>query len=694
VTPEPAPPLPVRWTRLSEHLYMVLIAIVCGAVSALGAVAFRFMIRAVQDAAFGHLPTWLGLLHGTPAAGIEDPVAAAPHLPWFWKLVVPALGAAVAAPLIYSFAREAKGHGVPEVMESIALRGGAIRPRVVVVKAVASAFSIGSGGSVGREGPIVQIGAALGSTLGQLLRLPGRQLRTLVGCGAAAGIAAAFNAPIGGALFAVEIILGDFAVPQFSPIVIASVVATVVSRLFLGDFPAFIVPGYRLVSPFELLPYMVLGALAGLVGVCFIVVLYACEDFFDGLAIPNGLKLPIGGLVVGATGIFLPQVYGVGYSTINAALVGSLPLLLLAVLLPAKIAATSVTLGSGGSGGIFAPSLFLGAVTGGCFGTVVHQLFPAATASSGAYALVTMGAVVAATTHAPITAIIIIFELTKDITIVPPLMAACVISTLVASFLKHDSIYTLKLRRHGIDLFAGEEPNVLKTLFVRDLLDREPDVIRASAGFPEVLDLVVRSEHSEFFVVDDHERLLGAISVNALRRLVLEQDTLRHLVVAADLVDSTRPTVTENDDLDLVLQLLSRAGVGELAVVDPTDPLRLVGSIHERGVIEAYNQEVLRRDLAGGVTSRVTLAGRGHRVGLGGGYVVAEVQTPRSFVGRTLRELDLRVRMGVEVLLVRPRVAAGDAPAIRIPRADDRIAEADVLVVAGAEAAIDRLDAL
>ncbi|MEN8161935.1 MAG: chloride channel protein, partial [Myxococcota bacterium] len=438
-----APPS-ARRKALNEHVTVVLVAIGVGVVSAFGAVAFRWAIRLVTDGSFDWLPTNLGLAEGTVPSIHEDPREAAGALPWFWLLLVPALGATLAAPLIYFLAREAKGHGVPEVMESIALRGGAIRPRVVLVKALASALTIGSGGSVGREGPIVQIGSALGSSVGQLLRMPGRHLRTLVGCGAAAGIAAAFNAPIAGALFAVEVILGDFAVPQFSPIVIASVVATVISRYFYGDFPAFEVPPYQLVSPFELGPYMLAGVAAGVVGVVFIRVLYASEDFFERLRIPELLKLPIGGLCVGAIAIFLPHVYGVGYSTINDALTGALPLGLLVLLLGAKIMATSLTLGSGGSGGIFAPSLFLGAMTGGAIGTIVHQIFPESTASSGAYALVVMGAVVAATTHAPITAIIIIFELTKEIAIVPPLMASCVISTIVSSYPDPNSIYTLK----------------------------------------------------------------------------------------------------------------------------------------------------------------------------------------------------------------------------------------------------------
>ncbi|RMF24126.1 MAG: chloride channel protein, partial [Deltaproteobacteria bacterium] len=310
---------------------MVVVAALCGLGGGLGAVALRALIHGIQGAFFG------------PSHELLDVIR---DIPWTWRLLAPAAGGLLVGPLVHFVAREAKGHGVPEVMEAIAVRGGAIRPRVVVVKALASAISIGSGGSVGREGPIVQIGSALGSTIGQMLGVSSRQLRTLVGCGAAAGIAAAFNAPIAGALFSVEILLGDFGVPQFSPIVISSVVATVVSRHFLGNFPAFEVPAYELVSPFELLPYMFAGVVAGGVALAFISVLYRAEELFDGFRIPEYLKTPIGGLMVGMIGIGLPEVFGVGYGSINAALTGQLPATMLAVLLVAKILATSITLAS------------------------------------------------------------------------------------------------------------------------------------------------------------------------------------------------------------------------------------------------------------------------------------------------------------------------------------------------------------
>jgi CIC family chloride channel protein len=423
------------------HLFMVLVAMAVGLCGAIGAVVFRFLIRLVQATAFEGIEGVDRLFDEGFLAEAIDPLAAARNLEWYWRLVLPAFGGLVVGPLIYFFAREAKGHGVPEVMAAVALRGGVIRKRIVAVKALASAISIGSGGSVGREGPIVQIGSALGSALGQFLKVPASQLRVIVACGAAAGISATFNSPIAGALFAAEVIIGNFAVAQLSPIVISSVVATVVSRFFLGNHPAFVVPGYELVSPFELLPYMVVGFVAGFVALAFMLTLYASEDTFDRIPIPEYLKPALGGLIVGGIGVYLPQVFGVGYGTITDALNSALPVTLLFTLLIAKIAATSITLGSGASGGIFAPSLFLGATIGGFMGTLIHQWFPTSTASSGAYALVTMGAVVAAATHAPITAIIIIFELTQTINIIPPLMAACVVSTLVTTFLQRDSIY-------------------------------------------------------------------------------------------------------------------------------------------------------------------------------------------------------------------------------------------------------------
>jgi CIC family chloride channel protein len=671
---------------------MVAAAIFVGLAGAIGAVAFRLLIRTVQAMAFGGPEALTAIADEGLFADASDPMGIVEGMPWWQRILIPAAGGLIVGPLIYFFAREARGHGVPEVMKAVAVRGGVIRTRVVAVKAVASALSIGTGGSVGREGPIVQIGSAFGSWIGQVMKLNTTQIRTLVGCGAAAGIAATFNAPIAGALFAGEIILGDFAVSAFTPIVISAVVAVVVSRFFLGNHPAFEVPAYEIVSPFELLPYMAVGVAAGLVAVLFIRSLSFTEDLFEKVPVPEYLRACIGGALVGVIAIQVPQVYGVGYTTITGALIGTLPVFTMGLLVLAKIAATSITIGSGGSGGIFAPSLFLGAMSGGFLGSFVHQYFPESTASSGAYALVTMGAVVAATTHAPISAIIIIFELTQTIDIIPALMSACVVSTLVSQLLNRDSIYTAKLVRQGIDLLKLEDPNVLKSLFVRDVLDPEPEIIPASASFKTILDLVVQSHHSQFFVANEEGRLEGAISLLELRRLIYEQDALQLVVVAGDLVDTRRPTVSEDDDLDLVMHIFSGAEYDELAVVD--DDLRLLGSVHQKDVIEARNKEMLRRDATGALSSSVGAVGKGQTVDLGGGYVICELPVPPHLARKSLRQLALRERTEMHVLLVRGRSETGATGPLQVPAADYVLEYGDRLVVAGSPESIERFEQL
>lgn len=673
---------------------MVLVAIACGLTGAAGAVVFRLMIRTSQAVFFGGLDGISEMIEEGWLAEAGDPLRIASSLEWYWRLLVPALGGAIVGPLIYFFAREAKGHGVPEVMASVALRGGVIRRRIVAVKALASAISIGSGGSVGREGPIVQIASALGSSIGQILRVPASQLRVIVACGAAAGVSATFNAPIAGALFAAEVVVGNFALTQLSPIVISSVVATVVSRFFLGNHPAFEVPVYELVSPFELIPYMLVGVAAGLVALVFMRTLYATEDLFEKIPIPEYTKAALGGLMVGGIGVWLPNVFGVGYSTITDALTNQLPVTMLGVLLVVKIAATSITIGSGGSGGVFAPSLFLGATTGGLLGSLIHGWFPESTASSGAYALVTMGAVVAAATHAPITAIIMMFELTQTINIIPPLMAACVVSTLVTTFLQRDSIYTMKLTRRGIDLYAEEETNVLKNLFVHDIIDTEPETLPASASFEAVVERVLASDSQEFFVTDANGELRGVIHLRELTRMLVEQELLRPIVIAEDLCERQHAVINEHDDLDIAMQIFSTGPGEQVAVVDAENQQRLVGSIHKRDVLQTYNREVMLRDLAGSVSSTVIVASKGQQVELGGGYVLQEVAPPSRYFGHSIRELNIGAATGAQVVLLRKSAPQDDRPKVRVPTADDRIDEGDRLVVAGTQSAVDSLDTI
>ncbi len=569
--------------RFNQHVYLSLLAILIGILGGYGAVLFRFAIKAVQYGFYQNTRDFLTFAH---------------TLPFYFKIGLPALGGLLVGPIIYFGAQEAKGHGVPEVMEAVALRGGRIRSRVALVKILASGISIGSGSSVGREGPIVQIGSSIGSTLARVLKVPRDREKTMVGCGAAAGIAATFNAPIAGVLFAIEVLLGDFGLSTFSPVVLSSVTATTISRHYFGNFPTFILPTYKVVSLWELLLYPVLGVAAGFIALLFIISLYKCEDLFNALKIPDYLKPALGGLLLGFILCKWPHVFGVGYGAVNLALKNQLPVLLLFSLIFVKILATSITLGSGASGGIFAPSLFIGAMTGGFFGYYVHELFPLFTASSGAYALVGMGAIVAGTTHAPITAILIIFELTGDYGIILPLMLSCILSTIITTSLKPGSIYTIKLLRRGIDISEGWEQNILRTLCVREIMNNQVVTIPESMHLVDIINTLKTYNVSYLHMVNGNEELTGIISFRDIRPL-LQEDTLERSVIARDIATSDVFTVRASDNVQLALERMGRRGISQLPVVAEDSAIKVIGTVSKKDVLAAYEKTVVRREIEG-----------------------------------------------------------------------------------------------
>lgn len=565
----------------NEQVVMAVLATLVGLAGGFGAILFRALIDLIQYLAYGAKGNLLEIALSTP---------------WYMKVWVPAAGGLVVGPLVYFFAREAKGHGVPEVMEAVALRKGVIRKRVVFIKMLASAISIGVGGSVGREGPIVQIGSAIGSSLGQVLKISAERIRILVGCGAAAGIAATFNAPIAGSMFALEIILGDFGIAAFSPIVISSVVATAVSRHFLGNTPAFIVPSYWLVSAWELPIYLLLGLFCALVAVAFTRSLYLTEDFFDQFAFPAYLKAVLGGLMLGVLALFFPDIMGVGYPAMDQALAGELSWMLMFFLMLCKIFATCITLGAGFSGGIFAPSLFIGAMAGGFFGTVVHALFPEVTASPGAYSIVGMGAVVGATTHGPLSAILILFEMTGNYRIILPLMIACIISSVAARQLFEDSIYTLKLARHGVNLKAGKEINVLKSILVQEVMNPAPETIYEGLSLESLTHRISESKYSSFPVIDRFGNLTGILSYFDYHE-VLHTQQLEHLIVAKDLATTKVITVCPDDTLYTAMEKIAAKDFSILPVVSRENSNKLFGIITRRDMIGAYNHAIMKKPL-------------------------------------------------------------------------------------------------
>lgn len=575
---------------------MLVAAASIGGVTALGAIGFIELLHAVEV-----------------GAGLS-----LRRVPWWLLPLLPMSGALVAGVIIHFFAREAKGHGVPEVIDAIYRKGGRVRPRVAVAKACASAATIGSGGSAGAEGPIVQIGSALGSGMAQLLKLPRDQATTLLGCGAAAGIASVFNAPIAGVLFVLEILLRDFSMRTFIPIVVASVMSAAVTQAVLGENVAIFdvreaLAGYVFTIG-ELPSYTILGLVCGGVAVIFIRMLYAAEDLGDRLPVHPIVRPVLGALALGLLGLAavgsdaangaVPAFFGNGYDAIRtlltpasyASTVEALPavgpealqalhevsvepmaqgqvvstgLLALLGLLGAKALATCLTLGSGGSGGVFAPSLFLGAVAGGAFGVLVGMLgLLPEHGSPATYALVGMASVVAATTHAPLTAILILHELTQDYYVLLPIMLAAVTGTLTAKVFLRDSIYSLKLRRRGVLLGTSADATLLRKLTAREITPATHVEVLPGDPLSRLLELQDVYQVADFVVVDAERRYLGVVTAQDLRTALIEREAIPYLLVE-ELMRSDLPTVAPDESLDRIVEKFARHDVASFALVEP-----------------------------------------------------------------------------------------------------------------------------
>lgn len=503
-----------------------------------------------------------------------------------WIILLPPIIFLIVSYLVKFFAPEAKGHGVPEVIEAVVARGGRIRARVVALKALASSLTIAAGGSVGREGPIVQIGSATGSVLGQLFNMRPNLIRVLVGCGAAGAVGATFNTPIAGVIFAIEAIILEFKTKSFIPLVISSVFATVVSRVHLGNHPAFQVPGYSFVNPQELILYLGLGILAGVIGVVTVKTLYGLEDFFDNLKIPFFLKPILGGLALGLIGYYRPEVLGVGYDTMEAVLRQESWVLLMASLVGLKIIAMSITLAAGGSGGVFAPSLFIGAMLGGAYGWVVNYYFPEMTAGYGAYALVGMAAMFSATSRAAFTAIVILIEMTLDYSIILPLMFVCVVADQVAWALSKHSIYSMKLVRKGISFNTDIGLNVMAVTKIRDIMTTKLTILPDSLTLSEAKSIMASSPHTLYPVVDKDGKLLGQIRRSKIWGKIKQmgpeatvKDVMRPIRSIAgpdELVISTLHRLDNNTSRDPRIWIVEDRTERLCGIVAPTDLCRLI----------------------------------------------------------------------------------------------------------------------
>ncbi|HEY1450449.1 MAG TPA: chloride channel protein [Solirubrobacteraceae bacterium] len=567
--------LRLRRSVASGSTGLTALALLIGAGAGAGAIAFRYMIVGLTYVFSGH-SDYSAVGHGA------DPWL--PGLGIYFVVLAPVLGGLLYGPLVSHFAPEARGHGVPEVMYAVNRLGGRMRPQVPIVKSLASALCIGSGGSVGREGPIVQIGSALGSLLGQLMRVSESQLRLLVACGAAGGISATFNAPIAGVFFALELILRNFETRSFGLVVLSSVTADAIGRAAFGSHAFLSLPSFNFSSPLELPLYAGLGVLATAVGLTFVRVLYGGEDLADRIwrGRPEWLRPSVGGVLLGLLLLAVPQMYGVGYPVLEGAVAGHYVIVALLGLMAAKILATSLTMSIGGSGGVFAPSLFMGATLGSAYGAAAHSLLPGLAAAAGAYGLVGMGAVFAATARAPITAVLIIFELTGDYRIILPLMFAVVVATALSNAITHDTIYTLKLRRRGVDIEAAT-PSAMAAISLRDAMDDPPPALDPRAPLQSVIERLSDERTDSLPVIDRGGALLGVVSATDVE-LAIGDD--RKNLTAAALAHST-PALHVDESLEEAVVALTGSEEDGLPVLCAEGD-QLVGWITHRRLLLAY----------------------------------------------------------------------------------------------------------
>ncbi len=558
-------------------LYVLFLASLVGLLTGFGAYLLNIIVNGVHFALFEQ-------------AGFHVFSAVTAN---YMRILYPAIGGLVVGLLSFYLSPEVKGHGIPSVMDAVANKGGYIRKRVAILTSINSGTTIGSGGSAGKEGPIVQIGAAIGSSIGQLFHVSQRRLKTLVGCGAGAGLAAVFNAPIGGTLFAIEIIMGDYSLGFFTPMVIASVIATAVSRALLGSSPIFQIPEYSLQSPAEYPLYLLMGLAGGVLAVIFIKTLYGIEDIFETkINFKPWIKPALGGLLTGLIAYKFPELYGFDDSATHSALVGHTEISILAILVIAKILATSFTLGSGGTGGLFTPSLFIGAMFGALFGNVFNKLLPGLTAPPGAYALVGMGVIISGTIHAPLTALIMIFEVTGDYKIVLPLMLGTAAAVIVAKALEEESIYTMKISTFSSKTAGGKNIEILKAHKITNLVLTDVPIIYEYTPFEEILNIFMKSHYTTFPVLDKNNRVRGTISLRELRPVLFDR-SVAPLLLATDIMSENVFVLTKDNTLEEALQKMEIDDSELLPVVESQETMKYLGMVAREDIWRLYSKESL-----------------------------------------------------------------------------------------------------
>lgn len=591
--------IPLRRLIPGENTRLLAVATCIGLSAGLLAIVFRSTISAIHTLLVDQGSIWLRLHQGG----------------WHSVLLplIPIVGMLLLIPLSKLFPGEINGYGFPGFLRTVNIEGGHIPARTIPLKILSTALTIGTGNSAGVEGPVAQICGAMGSQFARILQVSGNKRKVYIAAGCAGGLAGMFNAPIAGIFFAAEmVLLGTFEISSFAALVTASVFATVVTRAYYGETSLFSIPKYYVVNHFVEMPLYCLMAVAiGFLAVFYIRIFYQIRDVFRRLPIPAQIKPICGALLIGAIAIFYPQIMGDGYGFMQQALFSNAIGLTMFTLAFLKILATSITLGSGGAGGVFAPTLFIGTMIGGAYGSFVHRFLPQLTADPGAYATVGIGAFLAATTHAPMTAIFLLFELTGNYRIIIPAMLASIIGTVVATRLEKDSIDTVDLTRAGINIDEGRETAVLKSLKVGSALSEDVSFVSERANINQLLEMFSITESGFYFpVIDESGKMTGIVSLSDAKTVLHQGRDLRSSMSVGQICNHDVLVLTPNDSLYTALQLFDGQGYDEIPVVETQEERWVVGMLKRRDALALYNREMVKKGLKTSTDTAHVLSGK------------------------------------------------------------------------------------
>ncbi len=571
-----------NYINVHDKTVGILLAVFVGAIVALAAIAFRYLIHFTQAIALGEFE--------------ENIFEFVDTLEW-WQILGSTVSGGLIITLIYFFFMgDKKAGAIAEVMQANSYNNTKMPLKDGIFSAVTAAVALGTGSGAGREGPVVHLGATLSSWVSSRLHLSQKMCRMLFGCGIAAAISASFNAPIAGVFFALEVVLGHYALHAFAPIVISSVTAAIISRIHFGDYPAFIIPDYEIVSFLEFPAFLMLGMVSALVAIIMIRSIFYTEGIANKLPIPGWARPPIGGLAVGLIAIFCPYILGAGYGTTDAALKSIIAIDLLVILIIAKIAATSICLAFRYGSGIFSPAILLGAVVGSTFGWVATQAFPELASSNGLYAIVGMGAVSSAILGAPISTILIIFELTGDYQITLALMAAVVVANLVTThFLKSSSFFHLQLKRIGRDMEGSRAKQQSRQIQVRKMMKQDFAVVGEETDLERVRELIINQRYNNLFVLDDNFLIKGIITLGELRE-AFQKDVAAEELNAGLICRKQTFHLSPSDTLEQANYLFKQTGEDRIAVLSDDDEAKIVGVLSHHILLRTYNKILIEAE--------------------------------------------------------------------------------------------------